>query len=99
MKEVNLFSDERFNFVLFLCRAIILPFENLGGEEFNYPSGVNDLRDYTGESFDLDAYKEVAKFYTAGSLEGTLNEFSGSLKDPEQREAVRNVFGTGLLER
>ena len=78
---------------------IILPFENIGTEEFNYPSGVNDFRDYTGENFDLDAYKEVAKFYTAGILEGTLNEFAGSLKDPEQREAVRNVFGTGLLER
>lgn len=77
---------------------VILPFESYEGEEFNYPSGVNDLGDYTGKNFDLNAYKEVAKFYTAGILEGILNEFSGSLKDPEQRQVIRNVFGTGLID-
>ena len=78
---------------------VLLPFNSLNGENFDYPSGINDLYDYIGEDFDLDAYKEVAKFYTAGALEGTLNEFSGSIGAPEQREAVRNVFGTGLETR
>ena len=78
---------------------VVFPFDRLHGETFNYPAGINDLNNYTGEDFDLDAYREVAKFYTAGALEGTLNEFAGSIREPAQREAIRNAFGTGLETR
>jgi len=78
---------------------IILPFDRLHGENFDYPAGINDFEDYTGEEFDIESYREVAKFYTAGALEGTLNEFSGSIREPAQREAIRNAFGTGLETR
>lgn len=48
---------------------LVLPVEEWAGERLRYDIGIADLEKLTGIIFDMDAYKEVAKFFYMGALD------------------------------
>lgn len=49
--------------------GIMMPVEEYQGQELNFRYGINDFEELTGKSFDLNSYREVAKFFYLGVYE------------------------------
>jgi len=75
---------------------VILPVDRWGGEEIRYPAGISDLRSIVGESFNLDEYKKVAKFYYQGELEAVNDELTVGASE---EKAVEKAIGQTTRER
>jgi len=74
---------------------ITLPVDSWNGYDFNYPAGINDLRDLTDERFNLDDYKKISKYYFVGEFETIVP----LLRDSEQIAAVYDGLGKNIPER
>lgn len=75
----------------------ILPVGSWEGRALTYPLGVSDLTRITGEPFDLDAFRRVAKLYWMGDEDTTDSlDFPMSWSDA-QRETIRAVLGETMM--
>lgn len=65
----------------------LLPGEKYNGKDLNYPIGVADFEELTGEKFDIEAYREVSKYYYMGYFD--KNDGVGEVAD--------EVFGEEII--
>lgn len=49
--------------------GVMMPVKEWKGQELNFGYGINDFEELTGKPFDLDSYREVAKFFYVGEYE------------------------------
>lgn len=77
----------------------ILPLEEWEGQRLNYPVGVGDLEELTGEEFDLETYIKVPQYFFIGDQDTNDSvPYSDSYDDPN-RNIIINTFGSDMIKR
>lgn len=76
----------------------ILPLERAKGHELDYPIGVADIEELTGESFDAARWRDVAQFlYMGGEDENDTIPYDDAWSERHQRVAL-DVYGEDMQE-
>ena len=74
----------------------ILPLERAKGHRLDYPIGVADIEDITGEPFDAASWRDVSQLlYMGGEDENDTIPYDDAWSDRHQRVAL-NVYGEDM---
>jgi len=77
----------------------ILPISTLEGERLIYPVGIYDLKDITGNSFNLQNFITIPKFIYIGSADENDPLPYSDMFGVEERRVITKVLGSGVHER
>lgn len=78
---------------------LMLPKKEINGYFLNYPLGINDLHEITGEKVDLEVYKQVPQFIFMGALDDNdAVPFDDAYND-EEREVIFATTGKEMQPR
>ncbi|MFD1562199.1 hypothetical protein ACFR99_01255 [Haloarchaeobius amylolyticus] len=76
----------------------ILPLERAKGHELDYPIGIKNLEELTGERFNAASWRDVAQYlYLGGEDENDTIPFDDAWSERHQRVAV-DVYGEDMQE-
>lgn len=82
---------------------VLLPYEELGGHELNYPIGVNDYESVVGKPYDPQAHATVDMFYFQGGADPKDRLYMDDSGDPdlfndmELLRAARAAYGADMV--
>jgi hypothetical protein len=76
----------------------VLPVDTYDGERLIYPVGIADLKEITGDSFNLEKYKKVHQFIYMGKLDDNETLFKSSYLSGEEKELIIKVLLDGKKE-
>lgn len=77
----------------------IAPVEEYDDKELRYPIGINDIKELTGISIDLDSYVKIPHLFIIGSEDTNDSVPYSDSYDEEDRILINQLFGTTPLER
>jgi hypothetical protein len=76
---------------------LILPLKTLDGKTLNYPLGVNDLSDITGENADVNQFKKIPQLYYMGETDSNDAAKFEDAYSVEEREIIKTLFGERVM--
>jgi len=77
----------------------ILPLADLNSVTLNYPIGIADLYDITGESFNSEAFNNIPKFIYIGSQDNTNDPVRGPAYGGMAINQIHNLLGANIISR
>lgn len=80
-----------------LNSILILPMKTLAGHVLNYPLGVNDLSDITGEKADVNQFKRIPQLYYMGETDSNDAARFEDAYSLEEREIIKALFSEKVM--
>jgi len=77
----------------------ILPLKTYKNHNLIFPIGVFDIKELTGQEFDLDQYKKVAQYIYMGSNDNNDTLYFNECFDSEERYIITNIIGKDMINK
>lgn len=78
---------------------LMLPQKKIGGIRLNYPLGTNDFDVLFGESFDIDAYRQIPQYIYMGKLDDNDAVQYDDAYTEEERKIINENIGSDVQKR
>lgn len=78
---------------------LMIPQKEIKGIKLNYPLGINDFVRITGDSFRLNAYRQVPQFIYLGKLDDNDAVQFDDAYNEEERKIINEHLGSSVQER
>lgn len=75
---------------------LILPTNSINNTTLNYPLGINDFFEITGNDFDSVAFRNTPQFLFMGELDDNDAAKYGDAYDDDEREIIYNIIGKSM---
>jgi hypothetical protein len=72
---------------------LMLPLENLDGEELKYPIGTSDLKELVNKDFQKELFIKTPQFYFMGELDDNDAVPYDDAFDQSEREIIYQLLG------
>ncbi len=77
--------------------VLMMPFDSLNGNQLIYPVGVGDMKDLSGESFDLGTFRDLPQFLFMGAKDDNDAVPYDDAYNSNERELIYSLLGTRML--
>jgi hypothetical protein len=78
---------------------LMIPQNKINGVKLNYPIGTNDFPELFGDSFDLDAYRQVPQFIYMGALDDNDAVQFDDAYTEQERKIINENIGSNVQGR
>lgn len=78
---------------------LMIPQNNINGVKLNYPIGISDFSEIFGNSFNIDAYRQIPQFIYMGSLDDNDAVQFDDAYSIEERKIINDNIGSNVQER
>jgi hypothetical protein len=78
---------------------LMIPQKKIGGVKLNYPIGTNDFPELFGDSFDIDAYRQIPQFIYMGALDDNDAVQFDDAYTEQERKIINENIGNNVQER
>jgi len=78
---------------------LMIPQNNINGVKLNYPIGIHDFSEIFGDSFDIEAYRQIPQFIYMGSLDDNDAVQFDDAYSEEERKIINDNIGSKVQDR